>query len=186
MNSHLAHAACITPPSTDEAIARFQSAPEQLIYPGVDTRTIETKVRDLSATNAALAKDIVGVAQIATPQFRYAIAAGLAQAALACSGVDQQAAQLIQQAVASSQDSQFQASFAAITGDLSTAAIGIAASSAANAAGSVPVTNANASSGAGFATTARANTARTGILGFAGPGITGLSETAISSVSPVR
>ena len=48
------------------------------------------------------------------PRFRTAIAAGLAQAAIACQTVDQQAALPIQQAVASVDEAGFQASFAAV------------------------------------------------------------------------
>jgi hypothetical protein len=71
------------------------------------------------------------------------IAAGLAQAAIACANIDQQAALLIQEAVASFQDGAFQASLAAVAGDLSTAATAAATGSA----GSVIVTNPNTSTG---------------------------------------
>ena len=110
------------PPASDQAISQFKANPQGLVAPNSDTRTIEATTRDLAGTDASLAADLVRVAEGTTPRFQTAIAAGLAQAAIACSTVDQQAAQLIQQAVASFQDGQFQASFAAVAGDLSTAA----------------------------------------------------------------
>ena len=100
-------------------------------------------VRDLAGTDAALAPDLVHLAQGAIPRYQTAIAAGLAQAAIACTNVDQRAALLIQQAVAAFRDGQFQASFEAVAGDLSTAATNAAASSAASSAGSVIVVNSN-------------------------------------------
>jgi hypothetical protein len=109
----------------------------------LDTRTIEATVRELAGTDASLAADIVRVAEGTTPRFQTAIAAGLAQAALACSSVDQQAGQLIQQAVAGFQDGQFQASFAAVAGDLSTAATDAANSAATSSVGSVVIVNPN-------------------------------------------
>ncbi len=63
----------------------------------------------------------------------------------ACATVDQQAAQLIQQAVAGFQDGQFQASFAAVAGDLSTAATEAATAFATSSVGSVIVINPNGS-----------------------------------------
>jgi hypothetical protein len=93
-----------------------------------------------------LAADLVRLAKGTTPRFRTAIAAGLAQAAIACANVDQQAALLIQQAVASFEDGQFQAAFAAVAGDLSTAASAAASDFANGSAGSVVIVNPNGSS----------------------------------------
>src|SRR5882724_12318045 len=115
-----AWAGCLKPPASDQAISQFRANPQGLVSPDSDTRTIEATSRDLAGTDASLAADLIRVAEGTNPRFRTAIAAGLAQAAIACSTVDQQAAQLIQQAVASFQDGQFQASFAAVAGDLST------------------------------------------------------------------
>jgi hypothetical protein len=110
-----------------------------------DTRSIEARVLELAGTSASLAPDLVNVAQGTTPRYRTAIAAGLAQAAVACNNVDQQAALQIQQAVAGFENGQFQASFAAVAGDLSTSATGAAASSATGNAGSVVIVNPNRS-----------------------------------------
>ncbi|HMH72832.1 MAG TPA: hypothetical protein VK554_11065, partial [Bradyrhizobium sp.] len=113
--------------------------------PNSDTRTIEATTRDLAGTDASLAADIIRVAEGTSARFQTAIAAGLAQAAIACATVDQQAAQLIQQAVAGFQDGQFQASFAAVAGDLSTAATEAATAFATSSVGSVIVINPNGS-----------------------------------------
>ena len=138
-------ASCLNPPATAQSIGQFKSDPAALVAPNSDTRTIEALTRDLAGTDAALAADLVRVAEGAAPRFQTAIAAGLAQAAIACATIDQQAALLIQQAVAGFSDGQFQSSFAAVAGDLSTAATEAATASAASSVGSVIVTNPNTS-----------------------------------------
>jgi hypothetical protein len=142
-------ASCVNPPLSAVAISQFKSNPQALVAPNSDTRTIEAVTRDLAGTDASLALDLVRIAEGTgtVPRFQTAIAAGLAQAAIACSTVDQQAAQTIQQAVASFQDGQFQASFAAVAGDLSTAATAAATAFATGSFGSVIVTNPNTSPG---------------------------------------
>jgi hypothetical protein len=140
-------AGCLNPPISAEAINKFRSDPRALVAPDADTRTVEAQVRDLAGSDASLAADLVRVAKGTIPRFQTAIAAGLAQAAIACSSVDQQAALLIQQAVASFDDGQFQASFAAVAGDLSTAATAAATAFATGSVGSVVVTNPNVSPG---------------------------------------
>jgi hypothetical protein len=140
--------ACINPPASLAMITEFKLNPEGLIAaPNIDARTVEAQTRDLSGTDATLAVDLVRVAENAKPSIQTAIAAGLAQAAIACSSVDQKAAQQIQQAVAAFQNGQFQASFAAVAGDISTAATAAAASAAASSAGSVIINNPNQSAG---------------------------------------
>jgi hypothetical protein len=139
-------AACIKPPASDQAISQFRANPQGLVAPNSDTRTIEATTRDLAGTDASLAADIIRVAEGTSPRFQTTIAAGLAQAAIACATVDQQAAQLIQQAVAGFQDGQFQASFAAVAGDLSTAATEAATAFATSSVGSVIVINPNGAS----------------------------------------
>jgi hypothetical protein len=138
-------AACLKPPASDQAINQFRANPQALVAPDSDTRTIDATTRDLAGTDASLTADLIRVAQGTTPRFQTAIAAGLAQAAIACSTVDQQAGQLIQQAVAGFEDGQFQAAFAAVAGDLSTAATEAAAAFATSSVGSVVVINPNAS-----------------------------------------
>jgi hypothetical protein len=139
-------AGCLKPPASDQAISQFRANPQGLVAPNSDTRTIEATTRDLAGTDASLAADIIRVAEGTSARFQTAIAAGLAQAAIACATVDQQAAQLIQQAVAGFQDGQFQASFAAVAGDLSTAATEAATAFATSSVGSVIVINPNGSS----------------------------------------
>jgi hypothetical protein len=138
-------AGCLKPPASDQAISQFRTNPQGLVAPNSDTRTIEATTRDLAGTDASLAADLIRVAEGTSRRFQTAIAAGLAQAAIACATVDQQAAQLIQQAVASFQDGQFQASFAAVAGDLSTAATEAATAFATSSVGSVIVINPNGS-----------------------------------------
>src|ERR1700704_2132123 len=138
-------AACLNPPLSAQSISQFKANPQALVAPDSDTRTIEATTRDLAGTDASLAADLVRLAEGAMPRFQTAIAAGLAQAAIACGNVDQQAALLIQQAVAGFQDGQFQASFAAVAGDLSTAATEAATAFATSSVGSVIVINPNGS-----------------------------------------
>jgi hypothetical protein len=138
---------CVKPPVSADEIARFKADPQAVVAPNTDTRTIEAFVRDLVGSDASLAADFVDLAKTTTPRFQTAIAAGLAQAAVACSTVDQQAALLIQQAVAAFENGEFQASFAAVAGDLSTAATEAATASAASSVGSVVVVNPNPSPG---------------------------------------
>jgi len=134
-------APCIAPPASPDAVNQFKNNPQALVAPDSDTRTVEATARDLAGTDASLAAELVRLAHGASPRFRGAIAAGLAQAAVACQTVDQQAALLIQQAAASFEDGEFQNVFAAVAGDLSTAAVAAAAESAVSAVGSVVVTN---------------------------------------------
>lgn len=197
--THAATASCINPPIADKAISDFRLSPQALVTPSADTRTIEQMTRDLAASDASLAADLIAVAKVANARSRTAIAAGLAQAAIACSTVDQQAAQAIQQAVAGFDDGQFQASFAAVAGDLSTAATEMAAASASSSAGSVVITNRNVAasrttlpgSGGGGSVGTLQLTA-TG-LNISSPGSSdslastnSLPSTAASSVSPTR
>jgi hypothetical protein len=136
----------VVPPVAETAIERFKANPAAIVALNSDTRVIEAQVRDLVGTSPALATDMVRIAKATTRRFQTAIAAGLAQAAVACNNLDQQAALQIQQAVASYDDGQFQSSFAAVAGDLSTAAVAAATESATGAVGSVVVVNPNTSS----------------------------------------
>jgi len=140
-------APCVAPPASTEAIAQFKANPRSIVAPNADTRSVEAAVRDLAGTDATLATDLAQVAKDTLPRFRTAIASGLAQAAITCSTVNQEAALLIQQAVASVEDGEFQAAFAAVAGDLSTAATEAALASAAGSVGSVIVVNPNTSRG---------------------------------------
>lgn len=134
-------APCVAPPLSPAAIDQFKANPEALVAPSADTRTIEAQVRDLAGTDPSLSADLVRLARTTTPRFRTAIAAGLAQAAIACQTIDQQAALTIQQAVASFDEEGFQNAFAAVSGDLSTAATIAATNSAVSAVGSVVIVN---------------------------------------------
>jgi hypothetical protein len=192
-----AAAACITPPLSAELINQFKSNPQGLIpTPDTDARTVEATVRDLAGTDPTLAADLVHVAEGAKPRFQAAIAAGLAQAALACTSLDQHAALLIQQAVASFQDGQFQALFAAIVGDLSTAATAAAESAATGSVGSVivvnPVGKSGANSNPGVAGGGGGGSSATGIFAVVGQSTSSasaantLNKTAANPVSATR
>jgi hypothetical protein len=182
-------AGCLKPPVSDEAINKFKSNPQALVAPDSDTRTIEATTRDLAGTDASLAADLIRIAQATSPRFQTAIAAGLAQAAIACATVDQQAAQTIQQAVAGFQDGQFQASFAAVAGDLSTAATVAATASAEASVGSVIIVNPNRS--ARSSTNPGGGGGVSALVQLSAPGITiantnGPSTTTAGAVSPTR
>src|SRR5712664_932135 len=182
-------AGCLKPPASDEAISKFRSNPQALVAPDSYTRTFEATTRDLAGTDASLAADLIRIAQATTPRFQTAIAAGLAQAAIACATVDQQAAQTIQLAVAGFQDGQFQAAFAAVAGDLSTAATEAAAASATSSVGSVVIINPSSSSrstttfGGGGAISALQFTSSTLTPASAAPTT---STTAANPLSPTR
>jgi hypothetical protein len=185
-------AACIDPPVSAQSISQFKSNPQAFVAPDSDTRTIEAFVRDLVGTDASLAADFVSIAKETTPRFRTAIAAGLAQAAIACSTVDQQAGLLIQQAVASFDNGEFQAAFAAVAGDLSTAATAAALSSATSGFGSVVVTNPTTSPrtttqfGGGGSTTPIVITAAGLTVSPSNNLANNVTTTAASQVSPTR
>lgn len=184
-------APCVAPPATAQAIADFKSNPQALVAPNADTRTIEATVTELVGTDPGLAVDMVHLAEDAIPRFRTAIAAGLAQAAVACTNIDQQAALTIQQAVASFENGDFQASFAAVAGDLSTAAAEAAAASATASVGSVVIVNPNLSPatatnpGGGAGPTLAQITATTATTGSTTTTPT-TSTTAASPVSATR
>jgi hypothetical protein len=145
LSSNMAFSECLNPPASPETISQFKSNPQSLITTSNNTAAVEAATRDLAGTEPKLAPDLVQVAESAQPRFQAAIAAGLAQAALACLNVDQQGALLIQQAVAGFPDGQFQALFAAVAGDLSTAATTAAISAATSSVGSVVIINPNRS-----------------------------------------
>jgi hypothetical protein len=184
-------AGCLKPPASDQAISQFRANPQDLVAPNSDTRTIEATTRDLAGTDASLAADLIRVAEGTNQRFQTAIAAGLAQAAITCATIDQQAAQLIQQAVAGFQDGQFQAAFAAVAGDLSTAATEAATAFATSSVGSVIIINPNSSPrstttrGGGGAISALQPTSSGATLTPTNAGPT-TSDTAANPLSPTR
>jgi hypothetical protein len=185
---------CVTPPASPQVIAQFKADPRVSITSNSDTRTVESLVRELAGTDASLATAFIDLARGLPPRIQTAIAAGLAQAAVACTTVDQGAGLTIQQAVASFPEGPFQAAFAAVAGDLSTAATEAAGAAAAGSVGSVVVTNpATASSTStnpgrgGVATTVPLAPASFALNnGFNPPTSTGSSTTAASPVSSTR
>ena len=182
---------CIAPPVSESDINRFKSDPGAVVGPTTDARAIEASVRDFAGTDASLAAEFVRLSQALPPRLRTAIAAGLAQAAVACETIDQQAALSIQQAVAGYEDGEFQNAFAAVAGDLSTAAAEAAASSAYSSVGSVVVTNSNRSTplsrapGGGGSTTIF-QISSTGTANRTSTSNSGGTATAASPVSATR
>jgi hypothetical protein len=172
-------------------VSRFKADPGAAVGPTADARAIEASVRDFAGTDASLAAEFVRLSQTVSPRLRTAIAAGLAQAAVACQTIDQQAALVIQQAVAGNEDGEFQNAFAAVAGDLSTAATEAAASSATSAAGSVTVTNVNRSAplsrpfGGGASSTVF-QISSTGVAGRTSTSNSSGTATAASPVSATR
>jgi hypothetical protein len=190
LTSNMAFSQCLNPPVTPETISQFKLNPQSLITSANDTIGVEAATRDLAGTEPKLAPDLVHVAESAQPRFKAAIAAGLAQAALACLNVDQQGALLIQQAVAGFPDGQFQALFAAVAGDLSTAATTAAISAATSSIGSVVIINPNRSAARtqtpGGGGTGGSNNA-SGILAISGPNASSaVGTTASNPVSATR
>jgi hypothetical protein len=183
-------AACLTPPLSAQSISEFKANPQALIAPDSDARTIEATTRDLAGTDASLAADLVRLAQATTPRFQTAIAAGLAQAAIACGSTDQQAALLIQQAVAGYQDGEFQSAFAAVAGDLSTAATEAATAFASSSVGSVVMINPNPSRGSspthGSGSVLATSTVTVTVTATSSPASNSPAATAADSVSPTR
>jgi hypothetical protein len=180
---------CLNPPLSPQQIAQFKSDPGSLISsPATDARTVEAVTRDLAGTDASVAADLIQVAATVKPLFQTAIAAGLAQAAVACSTTDPQAAQLIQRAVAAFENGQFQASFAAVAGDLSTAAAAGAASSAAGSAGSVAIINPNPSTGSNTLDVQNAHVSRfvNTVFDVASTTLSTFGRTAADPVSPTH
>jgi hypothetical protein len=183
--------ACVKPPASAEAIGHFRSNPQAFLADSSsDPHGVETTARVLAGTDAALAEGLVKIAKTAQPALQTAIAAGLAQAALACATVDQTAAQQIQQAVANFDNVEFQALFAAIAGDLTTAAT----SAAVGSAGSVVITNPNRSKAAagnpsagGTPSTTVVNVTGSTVFSVAAPSLTTAgAASAATPVSPTR
>ena len=135
-------AACMMiPPLSFECFNRSILNLQNVIpSPGTHGPAVAASTRDLAATEQ-LAPDLVHVAQTAQARFQGAMAAGLAQVAMTCLGVDRQAALQVRRAVAGFENSRFQALFTAVVGDLSTAATSPAIPAATGSAGSVVITN---------------------------------------------
>jgi hypothetical protein len=180
-------ASCVTPAMSDQAVTAFKANPEAVLKAGSDSSTLEMTIRDLAGTDATLAGTLAGLVERSTPAQQTSIAAGLAQAALACATIDEKAAQMIQEAVASVSDSQFQAAYAAIIGDVGTAAV--AGAAAASSSGSTIKLNPTTGAAGNTPVTSGAPTrfTRTGVLNVTGPSLTTTTQTILTQVvSPTR
>ena len=182
-----AWAVCVANASTPEMQASFRTAPERLLalYP-FGSGGLIGEIRNLVVADPSLAARAVSLLRQASPRQKSAIAAGLAQAALACNTIDQAAALLIQQVVASG-DIEFQTAFAIAMGDIPTSTIdgGPAAGGAdastigsnpARGGGSVGGSTPNGASGVSFS----------GVSFFGGGGGAAFNGFTANAVSPVR
>jgi hypothetical protein len=182
-------ASCINPSASPQQISEFKLNPQSLIpVPTADARTVEAVTRDLAGTDPTLAVELVHVAATAKPIFQTAIAAGLAQAAVSCSTTDQQGSLQIQEAVAAFENGEFQASFAAVSGDLSTAAAQVAAASAEASVGSVVIVNPGVSSTSnqlGFLNGPRTSFSSV-LITTSTPNVSQFGSSSVNQVSPTR
>ena len=90
--SRMPAAPCVAPPASAEMMDQFKANPRSIIASSVDTRSVESSVtRPRREPTPRSRKSWLACCRTRTPRFRTAIAAGLAQAAIACSTVDQEA-----------------------------------------------------------------------------------------------
>jgi hypothetical protein len=125
MSIQPAVAACITPPASAEELDSFKNDPGALLkrYP-LASGSMTSAIRFLAASDAGVLGAIAGLVKTATDAQKSAIAAGLAQAALACRAQDPALALQIQESVAGIDNDAVNTQFATITGDTTTAATG--------------------------------------------------------------
>jgi hypothetical protein len=105
-------------------------------------------VRNVVAADIGLAKTLAEAARTGAPEQKSAIGAGLGQAARICERVNPQAANQIQQAVASASDLALAAEFLNVTGPTATAATGATGSASGSAPAGGPVGTGSPSGGA--------------------------------------
>lgn len=120
-----AHAGCLTPPAGAEELDVFKKDPGALLtrFP-LGSGSMASAIRVMAASDAGVLGAIAGLVKTANKAQKSAIAAGLAQAALACRSQDPALALQIQEAVAGIDSPEVLAQFAAISGDTRTAATG--------------------------------------------------------------
>jgi hypothetical protein len=82
---------CPNPPVANQSIGQFISAPRALVASDSDTQKLEETTRRLAGTNAVLAANPVRFAEGTRGRFRTAVAACIAQVAIASGNVDRQA-----------------------------------------------------------------------------------------------
>jgi hypothetical protein len=79
---------CPNPPVANQSIGQFISAPRALVASDSDTQKLEETTRRLAGTNAVLAANPVRFAEGTRGRFRTAVAACIAQVAIASGNVD--------------------------------------------------------------------------------------------------
>lgn len=115
---------CIPNAITPAALAAFKEDPATLLtrFP-LGSGGLIGEIRNLLVSDASTLPLVMALLSNANAQQKRAIAAGLAQAARSCATPDATFALAIQQAVAGVADSEFQAAFAASSGDTQTTAV---------------------------------------------------------------
>ncbi|WP_194483067.1 hypothetical protein [Alsobacter metallidurans] len=117
------------------------------------------QVRDLLLANTDLAQSMLALAATANPDQRSSIGAAMGQVTLACAKAQPEVAQRLQEVVLAVANPDVLSAFRQATGDVSTAAVGVAASSA---PASSPLGGANASLVGGGVGEAGSNGAKQG------------------------
>jgi hypothetical protein len=120
-----ARAGCLTPPASAEELDAFKNDPGGLLkrFP-LGSGSMASAIRILAASDGGVLGAITSLIKEASDVQKSAIAAGMAQAALACRTQDPALALQIQEAMAGVDNGAVLAQFAAITGDTQTAATG--------------------------------------------------------------
>jgi hypothetical protein len=120
-----AHAACLTPPASADELEAFKNDPGGLLkrFP-LGSGSMASAIRVLAASDGGVLGALASLVKDASDAQKSAIAAGMAQAALACRTQDPALALQIQEAIAGVDNAAVLAQFAAITGDTQTAATG--------------------------------------------------------------
>jgi hypothetical protein len=119
-------AACLSGSSAmgQEAIAGFKAEPSTLLSRNpLGGQALANEVRSLVASDVESADAVIALAASAPPQVQGAIGRGLAAAAKACVVAFPELAAALQEKVAASGMTQMQASFAAASEDVATAAL---------------------------------------------------------------
>lgn len=124
-----ADAACVSPaPVSAPDVQSFNSDPQSLLrqYQAGGAGLV-TAVRNLAVSEGSTVGNIASLAAAASSAQRASIGAGLGQAAAICAPRDAPAAQSIQQAIVTTNNSEMTIAFQAVSGDARTTAIGAGA-----------------------------------------------------------
>jgi len=133
---------CFAPPAkmTDAAINAFLANPNGLLseFPTAGLPMM-SRVRSLTGSSVSTLDPIVALLPTASSAQKSAIGAGLARAAKACAASTPDYAQMIQEKIASANDSELTASFLQATSEVQTAALGGAGGAGGGGAGAAGI-----------------------------------------------